>query len=231
MMTKGTKMLLAIDTATHWASLALYDEANRRILGEETWYSVNNHTVELMPRLARLSEQQRLTPADLGGLVVSQGPGSFTGLRIGLGLAKGLALSRKLPIVGVPTLDVVARPHMDQRSDIWAILQAGRGRVCVGNYVRYRGRWRRRGEYEITTLDKVCDRVESSALFCGELSEAEVVQIRQRLGEAVAIATPAASLRRASYLAELGWERLARGDSDDPATLSPIYLHHPQIDA
>ena len=224
-------MLLAVDTATQMASLALYDQAKGRVLGEESWHSVNNHTVELMPRLVRLLEQQALTPADVSGLVVSLGPGSFTGLRIGLGVAKGLALARRLPLVGVPTLEVVAHPHMTQRLPIWAVLQAGRGRMCAGHWARHKGRWRRRGDYQLTTLDKLCEQVDKPTLFCGEIDADHVDQIRERLGLTAVIATPAASLRRAAYLAELGWERLSRGDSDDAATLSPIYLQHPQIDA
>jgi tRNA threonylcarbamoyladenosine biosynthesis protein TsaB len=223
-------MLLAIDTATHLASLALYDQIHGRVLGEETWYSVDNHTVELMPRLVRLMKQQDRSPADLTGLAISLGPGSFTGLRIGLGVTKGLALACKLPIVGIPTLDVAAHPHMAWQLPIWAILQAGRGRICVGHYVRYRGRWRRRGDYRLTTLEKLCEEVEGTALFCGEIEAADSDLIREHLGPAVTIASPASSLRRAAYLAELGWERLSRGDSDNAATLAPIYLSEPHID-
>jgi tRNA threonylcarbamoyladenosine biosynthesis protein TsaB len=224
-------MLLAIDTATRMAGLALYDPLAGRVLGEEAWYSVNNHTVELTPRLVRLLEQQDLSPADLTGLSVSLGPGSFTGLRIGLGVAKGLALACSLPIVGVPTLDVVAQPHMAQRLPIWAILQAGRGRICVAQYVRRKGEWRKKGDYELTTLEALCDQVEGPALFSGEIEAQDIELIRQKLGLIVMIASPASSLRRAAWLAELGWRRLARGDSDDAATLSPIYLHNPQVNA
>lgn len=224
-------MLLAIDTATRMAGLALYDPLAGRVLGEEAWYSVNNHTVELTPRLVRLLEQQDLSPADLTGLSVSLGPGSFTGLRIGLGVAKGLALACSLPIVGIPTLDVVAQPHMAQRLPIWAILQAGRGRICVAQYVRRKGQWRKKGDYELTTLEALCDQVEGPALFSGEIEAQDTELIRQKLGLVVMIASPASSLRRAAWLAELGWRRLARGDSDDAATLSPIYLHNPQVNA
>jgi tRNA threonylcarbamoyladenosine biosynthesis protein TsaB len=220
-------MLLAIDTATRMAGLALYDEINGLILGEETWYSANNHTVELMPRLVHLTDQQGVTADDLTGLVVSLGPGSFTGLRIGLGVAKGLALGRNLPLAGVPTLDVVAHPHKSQKLPIWAVLQAGRGRICVGRYVRHRGRWRRQGDYELTTLEKLCEQIETPALLCGEIDARAAGVIRQQLGQVANIAMPAASLRRAAYLAELGWERLNRGDADDTASLSPIYLHNP----
>ncbi len=224
-------MLLAVDTATHMASLALYDQSRGWILGEEAWHSANNHTVELMPRLVRLFEQQGITPSDLTGLAVSLGPGSFTGLRIGLSVIKGLAMACKVPLVGIPTLDVVAHPHMSQRLPIYAILRAGRGRVCAGYYVRRKGQWRRQGGYQLTTLDRLCDQVIEPAFFCGEIDTQEADRIRTRLGSQTTVASPAASLRRAAYLAELGWERLSKGDADDMATLSPIYLHHPQVNA
>ena len=224
-------MLLAIDTATNLAGLALYDQTTGRILGEEMWQSVNNHTVELMPRLVRLLEQRQIAQAGLSGLCVSLGPGSFTGLRIGLGLAKGLSLARDLPLVGIPTLDIVAQPHMTQRAPIWAILQAGRGRICVGKYVRRKGRWRRRGDYQLTTLEELCDEIEGRVLICGEIQKQDMDMLRQRLGPEAKIPTPAGSLLRPAYLAEIGWDRLGRGDVDDPRSLSPIYLQNPQIDA
>jgi tRNA threonylcarbamoyladenosine biosynthesis protein TsaB len=224
-------MLLAIDTATRMASLALYDEERGWILGEETWHSANNHTVELTPRLVRLLEQQGVAPVDLTGVVVSRGPGSFTGLRIGLSVAKGLALPGKLPIIGIPTLDVVAQPHKSQPLPICALIRAGRGRFGVGHYLRHRGRWRRRGPFRLATLAALCEEMKDPTLFCGELDASEVAQIRQQIGPGSEIATPAASLRRAAYLAEMGWARLSRGNFDDPAQLAPIYLRHPQIDA
>jgi tRNA threonylcarbamoyladenosine biosynthesis protein TsaB len=224
-------MLVAIDTATHMAGLALYDPDRARVLAEETWHSARNHTVELMPRLARMLEQHGVAGGDLTGLVVSLGPGSFTGLRTGLGVAKGLALARRVPLVGIPTLDVVAQPHFAQRLPILAVLQAGRGRICVSKYIRRRGRWRQRGNYQLTTWDSLCDQVDKPVLICGEIEVADAELVRQRLGALAVIVSPASSLRRAGYLAELGWDRLSRGDSDDIASLSPIYLQEPQIDA
>lgn len=220
-------MLLAIDTATRTAGLALYDQARGQVLSEEAWYSANSHTVELTPRLVRMLGQQGLTPADLTGLVVSLGPGSYTGLRIGLSVAKGLALSLDLPLVGVPTLDVVAEPHKSQRLPICALLQAGRRRFCAGHYVRRRGRWRRRGPFQLTTLDKICEEAAQPTLFCGEIGATDAERIGRRLGANAVVVSPAASLRRSAYLAELGGLRLARGDADDASQLSPIYLKQP----
>jgi tRNA threonylcarbamoyladenosine biosynthesis protein TsaB len=120
---------------------------------------------------------------------------------------------------------------MTQQLPIVAILQAGRKRICVGQYVKGKRQWHKQGPFRLTTLVELCDEIQDPVLFCGELDAQDVEMIRRKLGLTAIIASPAASLRRASYLAELGWERLARDDSDDAATLSPIYLHHPQIDA
>lgn len=220
-------MLLAVDTATQMAGIALYDEARGWVVGEEMWQSAENHTVELMPRIVRLMDQQNVAPRGLTGLVVSLGPGSFTGLRIALSVAKGLSLALDVPLVGVPTLDVVAQPHKQQRLPICALLRAGRGRFAFGHYFRFRGRWRRRGGVRIDTLENVCEVMEGPTLYCGEIDATVAQRIGDLAGEEAVIASAASSLRRAAFLAELGWERLARGSADDPATLSPIYLKQP----
>lgn len=259
-------MLLAIDTATRMAGLALYDEVRGLVLGEEAWYAAYKHTVELMPRLVRLLDGQGVQPTDLTGIAVSLGPGSYTGLRIGLSVAKGLALARKpirkvmiheprkhlsssgktrgldgqapngnegfdeLPLVGIPTLDIVAHPHMVRSLPIWAIIEAGRGRICVGHYVSRHSRWRLQGRYRRTTIEEMCDEVEGESIFCGEISSQDADLIHSKLGRDALIVSPASAVRRAGYLAELGWQRLARGDMDDVTSLTPIYLHNPQID-
>ncbi|HNS52478.1 MAG TPA: tRNA (adenosine(37)-N6)-threonylcarbamoyltransferase complex dimerization subunit type 1 TsaB [Anaerolineae bacterium] len=223
-------MLLAIDTATRTATIALYDQEGGRVPAEESWSCSENHTVELMPRLVRMMEQQGVPVQGLTGVVVSLGPGSFTGLRAGLGVAKGLVVANQTPLVGVPTLEVVARPHMGQVLPIWAVCQAGRGRICAAHHVRRRGRWLQLGDYYLVTWGQLCTEVERPALLCGEIDSRDADSIRDQLGPDVTIASPAASLRRAAYLAEAGWERLSRGDSDDPATLTPIYLQQPKID-
>jgi tRNA threonylcarbamoyladenosine biosynthesis protein TsaB len=220
-------MLLAVDTATRMAGIALYDEVQGWVVGEEMWQSAENHTVELMPRIVHLMEQQQVAPGDLTGLVVSLGPGSFTGVRIALSVVKGLSMALDLPLAGVPTLDVVAEPHKEQRLPICALLRAGRGRFAFGHYFRYRGRWRRRSAVRIGALEDVCDEMEGPTLYCGEIDAAEAKRIVALAGDEAVVASPAGSLRRAAFLAELGWARLKQGSADDPATLSPIYLKQP----
>ena len=217
-------MILAIDTATRMASLALY--ATSGIRSEYTWYSHDNHTVELMPNLVHMIEQQRLKLEDLEGLVTALGPGSFTGLRVGMSIAKGLAFALAIPIVGIPSLAALAYSQPPQDRPIWATLRAGRGRFCAASYERQEQGCQRTSDYLLLDLEGLCAQIRAPAVLCGELDHEEAQRARTLLAEGVLIASPAFSLRRAGYMAELGWRRIGRGEVDDPASLSPIYLHH-----
>lgn len=220
--------MLAIDTATEFASIALYDEMSG-IIAESSWRTAMNHTVELMPTVVRSLHRQGLPPQRLDGVAVALGPGSFTGLRIGLSVAKGLCLALLLPIVGIPTLDIVAYAHFEQDLPICAILQAGRGRICAAFYKREEGAWLRTSDYQLATVDELLGQAEKPTLFCGEI-DGRLRQSLTAIGpDRAVIASPASSLRRAGYLAELGGKRLQQTGGDDLASLEPLYLHHPKI--
>ena len=123
-------MLLAVDTSTQWIGLALYGGA--QVLNETVWRTQSHHTVELAPSLDTLFRRTGVRPEGLQALGVALGPGSFTSLRIGLAVVKGLALALHIPVVGIPTLDVLAAAQPVQELPLAAILQAGRGRLAVG---------------------------------------------------------------------------------------------------
>lgn len=214
-------MLAAIDTATRVASLALHDGALLRY--EATWEAGRRHTVQLVPTLLAGLRNLDLGPDSLSGIAVSLGPGSFTGLRVGLAVAKGLAMARGLPLVGVPTLDILATAQGRDRRPLVCVLQAGRGRICVAVYRSHKG-WRQREEPRLTTWEELIAEVERPTLFCGEIDERGAELLRGLQGMATQL--PAAhSLRRAGFLAEVAWARIRRGEMDDPVALVPIYLH------
>jgi tRNA threonylcarbamoyladenosine biosynthesis protein TsaB len=219
-------LLLAIDTATRFAGLALYDGSAVR--SESYWRSRNNHSVELMPALVQMLERQGSSAADLVAVGVTLGPGSFTGLRIGLSVAKGLAQAQNIPILGVPTLDILAYQHAEQRRPIWTVIQAGRRRLCAARYARYRGQWRQRGGIRLTTLDGLIELLTGRCLVSGELSREEKDYIFERVESDVVFASPSQAMRRPACLAELAWQRYERGERDDVATIVPIYLHTSQ---
>lgn len=229
-------MLLAIDTATRTAGLALYDATGVR--AEMTWRSRENHTVELMAQVTRLLELARVPPDDLRAVAVALGPGSFTGLRVGMSLAKGLAYARALSLVAIPTLDAVAHAHAEQPLPLWAILSVGRGRYAIAPYAIKRGVAQRVSAYALVDaaglVAHVTRAVEESksarAFFCGDVDDALARALKEHCGARALLASPAHNLRRAAFLAELAWARFQRGEVDDPATLVPMYLSHESVE-
>jgi len=169
-------------------------------------------------------EHLLLLPGDLDVVAVATGPGSFTGLRIGLALAKGMALARRLDLIGVPTLDILAAAQPLVNLQMAAVLHVGRGRLAVGWYQPGTKAWKPIGKLEALTCETLAERIEAPTLVCGELTEEER-RILNRRRKTITLATPARSLRRPSFLAEVAWKRWMAGKRDDPALLAPIYLH------
>ena len=220
-------MLLALDTSTRLAGIALYDGA-RGLLAEYNWHSANRHTVELLPQAAHMLAQAEIRPADLTAVAVALGPGSFTGLRVALAAAKGIALANGITLLGVPTLDAVAYPHQSAPAPVIAAIQAGRGRVCWALYAHGPGGWAPQTEYQLSTVEALAQTVMRPTIFVGELLGADRETLTQLCGRTRAsFASPALTMRRAGYIAELAWQRLAAGHADDQETLSPLYLHEP----
>lgn len=217
-------MILAIDTATRCASLALFDAERGSVRAEFSWDTADHHTVELMPRIVDLLTQIEATIDHVTGLGVSIGPGSFTGVRVGVAAAKGLAIARDIPIVGVRSTDVLAYAQRDARSPLVAVVRAGRGRFIAAHYIKGRSVWKQDGDFLLTTADLIGAEWDRPMTLCGELSADDRAAIAKRLGDRVRLASPAFSLRRAGFLAEIAWQRLQAGEADDPAALQPLYL-------
>lgn len=218
-------MLLALDTATRMISVALHD--GYRVRYETTWHSANNHTIELTPALQHALTANGLHPDNLHGVAVAQGPGSFTGLRIGMSVAKGIILAHpEIALVTVPTLDIVAAGVSYFDGTLIAVLQAGRGRICAQPYVWTDGRWTSGTNAAIMTRETLLSTISTPTLIAGEISaqDREALNVSSQL---IHIAPGTSSLRRAGHLAELAWERMRTGHVNDPHTVTPIYLHQP----
>ena len=215
-------MLLAVDTSTRWTGLALYNGVY--VLGEMIWQSQNTHTVEVAPAIQELLQRAGAKTGDLRGIGVAIGPGSFTSLRIGLSLAKGLALACRIPVVGIPTLDVLAAAQPARDLPMAAVLQAGRGRLAVAWYRVQSGAWALETAPAVLSVVDLAAQIHKPTLVCGELT-GEERQHLARKRKNVILVSPAQSVRRPAYLAELAWRRWQSGKVDDPVALSPIYLH------
>jgi len=216
-------VLLALDTSTRNIGIAIYDGI--QVLCEYIWTSHDYHTVELAPAVSDTLSRAGVEIQNLKLLAVATGPGSFTGLRIGMALAKGIALARHLPIIGIPTLDVVAESQpVSPGFTLAAILQAGRGRLAVGWYKPVGGTWQLNPPIEVMDVLKLSRQIHEPTLVCGELNEEQQHALARKYKNVI-LASPAHSIRRPSLLAELAWKRWQAGEVDDTATLSPTYLH------
>lgn len=215
-------MLLAIDAATRKTGIALYDGVE--VVHEAVWHSRRFHTVELAPAIHTALERSGSSVEKIQAVAITIGPGSYTGLRIGAALAKGLALARKIPLIAVPTFEVLAaaQPVRDDMQ-LAAVLEAGRGRLAVGWYQADEGVWRPSGEAELLTPEAFAKKIRKPTLICGELDD-DLRKALSRKRKNAVVATPAESLRRPGFLAEMAWERWKAGQADDPADAAPTYL-------
>lgn len=219
-------MELAIDTSTDFCSVGLSHHGET--IAELTWHTKQGHTVELVPNILHLFNRARTNAKSLNAVFVTRGPGSFNGLRVGISTAKGLALALNIPLVGISTLEVEAFPFAFTKLLVCPIHNAGRGEIATAFY-RQNEDWRCLVEEHITTVEALCQKIKGKTLFCGEIPAGVAEQLRQRLPRQAIIPALEVRLRRASYLAALGWRRLNRGESDNPASLQPLYLRQPPI--
>lgn len=218
---------LAIDTSTAYAGIAVTRAG--QVLAEYTWRADRDHSRTLMPAVARLLELRGWQPDDIGGVAVAIGPGSFNGLRVGLAVVKGLALALEVPVVGVSTLAVAAYPHTAAGLPVCAVQDAGRKELAAAIYQQRDGRFVRLMEEQTLTAEALARRITRRTVLTGEVPDWAVATLQEHAGDRLRFVSPAMALRRPGALAELGWQRLAVGESDEPAALQPLYLRKPPI--
>jgi tRNA threonylcarbamoyladenosine biosynthesis protein TsaB len=214
-------MLLAIDTSTTVTGLALYNAEGP--LAECTWESRRNHTAQLLPQLDLLLRHIGAARGDVRAIAVALGPGSWSGLRVGLSTAKGIALAAGLPLLGVGTLEALAYQQRGSTAPIYPVIRLGRERYASAEF-RCRNQLERRSPDSNYTLADLAAAVHERTLFCGDLDAALREQLTRLTDGRALFPTPAANLRRPAYLAELAWQRHQTGAHDDLTTLEPIYL-------
>jgi tRNA threonylcarbamoyladenosine biosynthesis protein TsaB len=204
-------MLLAIDTATSMSGLALFDGAVR---AEAVWDAGRDHGAQLLPQLTLLCDHLRCRPADLTAIAVTLGPGSWSGLRVGLATAKGLALALDLPLLGVPTLAALRHPWREHGATL-ALVRLGRDRYGVADDDD--------PPRNVNLADLGLGR--SGALWVlGDCDDAVRAVLAARPGLQPRYPGALGQVRRPAATAELAWVRHQRGEADDRATLEPIYL-------
>ena len=215
--------ILALDTATEVCGLALW--TNGQVQAERSITQGLTHTKVLMQALQELLQESGTQVSDLDAWVVTQGPGSFTGLRIGISAGKGLALATGKPLVGVSTLSVLAHQAQAQAAWICPMIDARRHQV-------YWSLFRRQGDDLVPVLPERAGSVEEAltliddqgpCLFIGNGARLYSGMIQARLGEK-ALAADALHDLQPGMVACLGSRRLTQGAAESLHRFTPVYL-------
>lgn len=220
-------LLLAIDTSSRWASIALFD--GRTVLAELTWQARRRHDDDLFPSIERVLALAGRSLSSVRRIAVAIGPGSFTGVRVGVAAAQGIARGSDAAVVGVPSLDVIAHPFASARIRVCALVPAGRGEHYGAMYRTRRGAWSRTSKVLVGTLADLARTVAADTLFAGDIDEATALELRGRLGPRALFPSASAQVPRAGHLAEIGWARFEAGEGAAPEELEPLYIRPPAI--
>lgn len=209
-------VILAIDTSTEQASVAVSDASG--ILAEFSWRAGRDHSRHLSPVIERMFALVGIAPAGVGAVAVAIGPGSFSGIRVGLSHAMGLAMALSIPLVGVSTLDAIAFQASRSAPGVWAVISAGREQVFASHYSGSAADWRRDSDYLLLTPEELRERVSAGDMLAGPGID--------QIGTEPAGPREAGpwGYRRAGFLAELGRRYLAAGGEDQLRTVKPLYL-------
>lgn len=224
-------IILALETSTPTPSAALLED--REVLAEATLPPGQTHSRTLLALVEKLLQDRKTAVRDLGLIVIGQGPGSFTGLRIGLAAAKGLAWAADKPLVGAPSLETIALavPLTDQ--PLHPLIDARKGQVYSARFEPDPDRkgWRRVGPVEALTPATLAGQVDRPTLFVGDGAVTLDSTLRQKLGPMYLRAPQGLDSPRASQAGILGLKNYQAGAESDPALILPLYIRPPDIRA
>ena len=207
--------VLALETSTLAGGAALVD--GDRVVGESTLNIRATHSERVLVVVDRLLADAGWRPSDLEGLAVSIGPGSFTGLRIGVGTAKGLALALRLAVAPVPTLDALAAALPWSALPVCPVLGARQGEVYASLYRWDGSGMRREWDYLALTAAELAARLTEPVVLLGDGAPTVSSPFARLAPLARRFPSPAC-------VAQLGQELLARGAGRPPAEIVPLYL-------
>ena len=219
-------LALAIDTSQEITTIALGRDS--QIIAEYTFHSKMTLLRRLLPNIERIIEDAGLQTQDIEAIIAGLGPGSFTGLRIGLTTAKSLAFVMNKPIVGVGTLDAIAKGISPVESElICPMMHARTGEVYWTIFDSKASE--RLEEYRVSPISEALEAVtrhSASVRFCGSGVSKNIDEIRKVFPN-TKIPPLWTDLVRGAALLDLGMARLANGEADDAMSLVPMYVQKP----
>lgn len=216
--------ILAIDTSALTATAAVL--CGETIVGEMSFTTSLTHSQTIMPMIDSLLSRASLTIADIDLFACSTGPGSFTGLRIGIGTIKGLAYGLGKKVCAVSTLEALAHNVAFSDCIIAPIMDARRGQVYNALYKWENGELVCVKEPRALSVEELCAEIDTDAVFTGDGVKVHREKIRALMGERARFAPPQHCLQRASSVAVAALNK----EGIDPASLTAVYLRKPQAE-
>lgn len=220
---------LALDTSTYVLGVAVIKDG--QIIGEMTTNIKKNHSVRLMTAVRTLLEEVDVTPKDLNRIIVTEGPGSYTGVRIGVTTAKTLAWSLNIPIVGVSSLEVLAQNGYYFGGYVSPFIDARRGQVYTGLYRMKDGSFQNVKEDQIILHKDWLEQLKAlkePVLFLSPDMEKHEQEIKHILGDQARFALSTGNLLKGGELARLGIEKEV---SKEVHTFTPNYIRLAEAEA
>jgi len=223
--------VLAVDTSALVATVAVTED--NKLLGEYILNHRKTHSQKLMPMIEEVLESLEIKPQDIDVYAASSGPGSFTGLRIGITTVKALAYALKKPVVSVPTLDALAYNVPVTDSLICPIMDARNDQVFTGIYEwdgKCQSRLADNMAVHISELIKIIKEKNIKTVFVGDAVELHSRLLKNELGDMCMFAPPNLLVQRASSVAFLAYERALSGNLESSFDMVPFYLRKSQAE-
>lgn len=217
--------ILAIDTSTTSCSVAIADERN--VLAEVIVERKETHSKHLMTLIDAVLGISKTKLSEIDGFAVVKGPGSFTGLRIGISTIKGLALPLQKPVCGISSLDVLALQFPPVIPSIHVMIDARKKEVYYCGYASIDGEIRKAGPESVGSPETAISNIQESVLFVGNGALLYKDIIQRKIGNLACFAPPIQNTIRAACAARIAFFRLKSGQTDSLSTLAPLYIRKP----
>lgn len=220
-------MEISIDTSTKYSSVGLSIDGT--IISEISWCADRNHSMELVPAIRQIMERSGINFEHLEAVFVAKGPGGFSALRIGLSVAKSVAMAQSIPLIGIATLDIEATPFIGLNVSVCPLIDAGKNLIYTATYTNQKTKCSN-PNYRVESYETLVASHKAKTLYCGEGVGSVAELFETTLGIDVLLINNPPPTRRPSILAKLGYDRLKKNDLDNVDTLKPIYIRGSQFE-
>lgn len=214
--------LLAVDTATERCGVSVI--ADGYIRAELSLNIGGSHTKHILPAVETVLSLVEIPLADIDAFAVTQGPGSFTGLRIGVSTVKGLAFAAGKPLIGISSLEVLAHQAGDEGGVVCPMIDARRNEVYWRLFRRADGRLRPIGDELVGPIEALAGQIDETCIVIGNAVSLYADRLQRLLPDRVRWSPESDNGIRPGILAQLAWQRYERGLVDDVETFAPVYI-------